>query len=84
MSVIELLYGAPLALPGDLLDTTEPPAASFLENLQRSPSSIPTRPLIGPPLAVDPPSHLTSADFVLLGEEHMGRHSRRYMMACTV
>ena len=44
MSVAELLYGVPLALPGELLDTTEPPAASFLENLQRSRSSIPTRP----------------------------------------
>ena len=42
------------------------PAASFLENLCTPPPSIPTRPLIGPPLVVDPPSHLTSADLVFV------------------
>ena len=46
MSAAELLYGVPLALPGELLDTAEPPGASFLENLRGSPLSIPTRPLI--------------------------------------
>ena len=66
VSAAELLYGVPLALPGELLDTAEPPAASFLENLRRSPLSIPTRPLTGPSPAVDPPSHLTSVDFVFV------------------
>ena len=66
MSAAELLYGVPLALPGELLDTAEPPAASFLENLRRSPLSIPTRPLTGPSPVVDPPSHLSSVDFVFV------------------
>ena len=42
ISAAELLYGVPLALPGELLETSEPPAASFLENLRRGPTSIPT------------------------------------------
>ena len=66
MSAAELLYSVPLALPGELLDTTAPPAASFLEKLRRSPLSIPTRPLTGPSPVVDPPSHLTSADYVFV------------------
>ena len=72
MSAAELLYGVPLALPGELLDTAEPPASSFLESLPRSPLSIPMRPLIGPPLAVDPPSHLTSGDFVFVRQREPG------------
>ena len=40
----ELLYGIHLALQGELLDTAEPPAASFLENLCKTPSSIPIGP----------------------------------------
>ena len=38
ISAAELLYGVPLALPGELLETLEPPAASFLENLRRCPT----------------------------------------------
>ena len=39
----ELLYGVPLALPGELLEAKEPPAAEFLESLRRRPpSQLPT------------------------------------------
>ena len=47
VSAAELLYGVPLALPGELLDTAEPPAASFLQNLRKTPISLPTRPVSG-------------------------------------
>ena len=66
ISAAELLYGAPLALPGELLETAEPPAASFLENLQRCPTSIPTRPITGPQPSPDPPKGLSSASFVFV------------------
>ena len=66
ISAAELLYGAPLALPGELLETSEPPAASFLENLQRCPTSIPTRPITGPQPSLDPPKGLSSASFVFV------------------
>ena len=66
ISAAELLYGAPLALPGELLETSEPPAASFLENLRRCPTSIPTRPITGPQPSPDPPKGLSSASFVFV------------------
>ena len=64
VSAGELLYGVHLALPGELLNTAEPPAASFLENLHRLPISLPNRPLSGLPRAPTPPSALSSADFL--------------------
>ena len=66
ISAAELLYGAPLALPGELLETAEPPAASFLENLRRCPTSIPTRPITGPQPSPDPPKGLSAASFVFV------------------
>ena len=72
VSAAELLYGVPLALPGELLDTAEPLAASFLENLRRPPVSLPTRPLSGPPPASTPPPALSSADFVLIKRKAPG------------
>ena len=66
VSAAELLYGVPLALPGELLETAEPPAASFLENLRRPPTSIPTRPPNGPPSTSEPPKNLSSAAFVFV------------------
>ena len=41
VSVAELLYGAPLALPGKLLESKELPAVEFLENLRRRLLSFP-------------------------------------------
>ena len=50
MSSAELVYVVPLALPGELLETAEPPAAVFLENLHRlSLAGLPTRPLLAQP-----------------------------------
>ena len=66
VSAAELLYGVPLALPGELLDTAEPPAASFLQNLQKTPISLPTRPVTSPPPASGPPRALSSASFVFV------------------
>ena len=66
ISAAELLYGAPLALPGELLDSVEPPAASFLEGLRRPPISLPTRPLKGPPPTTGPPKALSAAYFVFV------------------
>ena len=66
VSAAELLYGVPLALPGELLDTAEPPAASFLQNLRKTPISLPTQPITGPPPASGPPRALSSASFVFV------------------
>ena len=67
MSAAELLYGIPLALPGQLVDTAEPPASTFLELLCRPPSSsLPNRPLTGPPPAQTPPAKLMATNFVFV------------------
>ena len=66
VSSAELLYGTPLALPGELLDSKEPPAITFLEHLRTTPASLPTRPLGGPKPAEAPPKGLSSADFVFV------------------
>ena len=61
------LYRIPLALPGQLVDTAEPLASTFLELLHRPPSSSrPTRPLTGPPPAQKPPAKLLATDFVFV------------------
>ena len=64
--MVELLYGVSLALPGKLLDTAEPPATSFLENLRRSPVSLPIRPQSGPPPELVSPQAFSLADFVFI------------------
>ncbi len=64
VSSAELLYGTPLALPGQLLTAAEPPIADLLEKL-RSTSPLPTRPLLTPP-PTDPPAALAAAEFVYI------------------
>ncbi len=49
ISSAELVYGAPLVLPGEFVDAAEPPATDFLEHMRPSPVSIPTRPIRSPP-----------------------------------
>jgi hypothetical protein len=44
VSVAELLYGAALSLPGQLLSALEPPAASFQQQLQSAVPCVATRP----------------------------------------
>ena len=66
VSAAELLYGAPLALPGELLESKEPPAAEFLDNLRQPPSQLPTRPVVNPLSSSDPPKALAAASFVFV------------------
>jgi hypothetical protein len=44
VSVAELVYGAPLTLPGPLLSAAEPPPEFFLQQLQSSVPCVATRP----------------------------------------
>jgi hypothetical protein len=62
ISSAELVYGAPLGLPGELVEAAEPPAAEFLEHMQATPTSIPTRPL--PPQPQRTPEQLLQASWV--------------------
>ena len=64
ISSAELVLGAPLVLPGQLLDAPEPPATVFLEHV-RSPLLLPpTRPLKQNPPAA--PTALLQAQFVYI------------------
>jgi hypothetical protein len=45
ISSAELVFGALLVLPGEFVNTAEPPAAEFLEHVRPGPVSIPTRPI---------------------------------------
>jgi hypothetical protein len=49
ISSAELVYSAPLVLPGQFVNAAEPPAADFLEHVLPGPVSIPTRPIPQPP-----------------------------------
>jgi transposase InsO family protein len=62
VSSAELLYGVPLALPGQFLTAEEPPIPDLLRQL-RSTDPLPTRPLPTPPPA-SPPAALQSAAYV--------------------
>jgi hypothetical protein len=60
ISSAELVYGAPVVLPGEFLDAAEPPAAEFLE--WTIPTSIPTRLL--PPQPQRTPEQLLQASWL--------------------
>jgi transposase InsO family protein len=77
ISSAELVYGAPLVLPGEFLDAAEPPAAEFLEHMRTIPTSIPTRPLSGPRSSSYRPAGSTC------GVAGRRRRSRRRMLAHT-
>ena len=66
MSSAELVYGAPLMLPGHVLGVPEPPAATFNEQVRAAPRCLPTRQL--PSSSAVPlqeiPQHLREAAFV--------------------
>ena len=67
LSSAELVFGAPLTLPGDFLDDEEPPAAEFLAKMQASPFlPPPTRPLTYAQAAATPPAALGEAQFVYI------------------
>jgi hypothetical protein len=62
VSAAELLYGVPLAIPGQFLSAVEPPIEDLLQQL-RGTGPLPTRPLpVAAPVA--PPAALQEADFV--------------------
>ena len=67
VSSAELLCGVPIALPGELVDTAEPPATAFLENLHWPPPvGLPTRTLSSAPPSPGPLQRLMAADFVFI------------------
>ena len=67
VSSAELLYGVSIALPGELVDTAEPPATAFLKNLRRPPPvGLPTRTLSSAPPSPGPVQRLIVADFVFI------------------
>ncbi len=64
VSAAEVVFGAPLVLPGQILDTGEPPPADFIAKLRQSGPPPPSRPLTYAQMAAKPPAALLSAAFV--------------------
>jgi transposase InsO family protein len=67
LSSAEMVYGTPLTLPGEFLDSQEPPAASFLQNLRQRMSAFQPPPVRSPPRLdgeVSAPGPLQEAMFV--------------------
>jgi hypothetical protein len=64
MSVAEIVFGAPLVLPGQILDAAEPPPADFITKLRHSGPPAPSRPLSYAQMAAKPVAALLSAAFV--------------------
>lgn len=63
MSAAELVYGAPLSLPGPIIATAEPPPEFFVQQMQSAVPAVATRP--APEAASKrPPSQLFSATHV--------------------
>ena len=84
VSSAELLYGIPLALPGELVDTAEPPADMFLENLRQPPAvGLPMRQLAPTSSPSSPVQQLMTADYVFVPVGHPGCPCCCYMMAHT-
>jgi cleavage and polyadenylation specificity factor subunit 1 len=65
VSAAELVFGAPLTLPGPLIDTAEPPPASFVQQLQSGVPCVAPLPH-SPPAAPSPPSQLETASHVYI------------------
>ena len=72
MSAEEFLYGVLLSLTGELLESKELPANSYLENLHLPPVSIPTRPIMNQLDFSSPPKQLISAAFVFVRRGALG------------
>ena len=84
VSSAELLYGSPLALPGELVDTAEPPADMFLENLRQPPAvGLPMRQLAPTSSPSSPVQQLMTAEYVFVPVGHPGCPCCCYMMAHT-
>ena len=64
VSAAELVFGAPLVLPGQILDTDEPPPADFVAKLRQSGPPPPSRPISYAQMAAKPPAVLLMAAYV--------------------
>jgi hypothetical protein len=64
VSAAKIVFGAPLVLPGQILDADEPPPADFIAKLRQSGPPPPSRPLSYAQMAAKPPAALLSAAFV--------------------
>ncbi len=64
MPAAEIVFGAPLVLPGQILDAVEPPPAEFIAKLRQSGPPPPSGPLSYAQKAAKTPAALLSAAFV--------------------
>ncbi len=64
VSAAEIVFGALLVLPGQILDAEEPPPADFIAKLRQSGPPPPSRPLSYAQMAAKPAAALLSAAFV--------------------
>ncbi len=64
MSTAEIVFSAPLVLPGQILDAVDPVAADFIAKLRQSGPPPPSRPLSYAQMAAKPLAALLSAAFV--------------------
>jgi hypothetical protein len=66
ISSAELVFGVPLALPGELLPSSELPIQAFLHRLRSCPAPPATRPLMYAQATASVPSSLFTAPFVYI------------------
>jgi hypothetical protein len=64
VSAAELVFGAPLVLPGQMLDTEEPPPADVVAKLRQSGPPLPSRPISYAQMAARPPAALMPGAFM--------------------
>ena len=72
LSSAELVYGAPISLPGEMLSTPEPPPLNFVQNLRMAAPPPPTRPLSYAEAAKQLPSSLQEALYVYVRRGAIG------------
>ncbi len=73
VSAAELVFGAPLVLPGQILDTDELPPAGFVAKLRQSSPQLPSRPISYLQMAAKPPATLHVGDVCVYPQKE--RHS---------
>jgi hypothetical protein len=66
VSATEIVFGVPLVLPGQILDTEEPPPADFIARLRQSGPLPPSRPLSYAQMAAKLAAALLSAVFMYI------------------
>jgi hypothetical protein len=83
VSAAEIVFGAPLVLPGQILDMEEPPPADFIAKLRQSGQPPPSRPLSYAQMAAKPAAALLSAAFVYIRKAARSPPCRRSTAART-